>query len=177
MRCRFFLRPTLWLIPFFIGPTMLVLHGQTPKELNESGTAKRSPTKSGAVGRTVFKMRCTKCHGSQGKGDEMRDVLPEIPDFTNAHWQKRRTVAELTVSILDGKGKKMPAFADSLTKEEARELAVFVGTLSKAEPADALAPETDELQRRFYELKREFERLRKQFDELDSRMKKRPNSE
>jgi mono/diheme cytochrome c family protein len=177
MECRFFLRPTLWLIPFFIGPTVLVLHGQTSKDRNETETAKHSFTKSGAIGRTVFKMRCTKCHGSQGNGDEMRDTMPEIPDFTNAHWQKRRTVAELTVSILDGKGKKMPAFADSLTKEEARQLAIFVGTLSKAEPADAPAPAADDLQKRFDELKKEFERLRKQFDELDSRMKKRPDIE
>jgi hypothetical protein len=65
--------------------------------------------------------------------------MPEIPDFTSASWQKKRS--QLTVAILDGQDAKMPSFADRLTKEEARELAVFVSSLAGPDETELAAEE------------------------------------
>jgi len=67
-----------------------------------------------------------KCHGADGTGNKARDRFPEIPDFTNASWQARRTNAELTESILDGKGSAMPPLDDDVGEEQARGLVAYV---------------------------------------------------
>src|SRR5271157_6241306 len=48
----------------------------------------------------LFRQRCEKCHGADGTGNRARGLLSEIPDFTNASWQARRTDAQLMSSIL-----------------------------------------------------------------------------
>ena len=67
-----------------------------------------------------------RCHGADGTGSRVRRRYPEIPDFTNASWQARRTVAELTESILDGKGSAMPPLGDDVGEEQARGLVAYV---------------------------------------------------
>jgi mono/diheme cytochrome c family protein len=119
----------------------------------------------------IFQLRCAKCHDHDGRGSGERGAMPELPDFTNSRWQKQRTTAQLTVAILEGKGKRMPAFNGRVSKEEARALARHVQSLgaggSTAAP-DAVEAPVDEFQARFQELNEEFERLRKQFHELRS---------
>ena len=73
---------------------------------------------------------------------------PEIPDFTNASWQARRTGEELTESILDGKGSAMPPLGDDVGEEQVRGLVAYVrafaptwGEPNQKEPeGPALAP-------------------------------------
>jgi mono/diheme cytochrome c family protein len=151
---------------------LLCLRGQTPAGSKKTGTVVPHSAKSATAANTLFKMRCAKCHDAQGTGTAARDSMPEIPDFTSARWQHKRTKAQLTVSILDGKGTKMPAFADRLTKEEAHELAAYIRTLGPAQATEVIAPAADDLQKRFDELQKEFQRLRKQFEELNGTAKK-----
>jgi mono/diheme cytochrome c family protein len=176
-RFRFCARLAFWTLVATLWLPLVGLRGQTPSEPRKTQTAMQSSAKSTGTGMTLFKMRCAKCHDARGKGTAARDSLPEIPDFTNAHWQQKRTLAQLTVAILDGKGTKMPAFADRLTKKEARELAVYIRSLGPAHVGDGVAPATDDFQKRFDELKKEFQRLRKQFEELNETAKKQQSSE
>ena len=73
-----------------------------------------------------FKRQCAKCHGVDGTGSRVRSRNPEIPDFTDASWQAKRTNAELTESILKGKGAAMPPADDDVGEEQARALVAHV---------------------------------------------------
>ena len=74
----------------------------------------------------LFQRSCRVCHGADGKGDVQRTAMPEIPDFSTRTWQERRSRAELTASILEGRGTHMPGFGDTLSALQARELVEFV---------------------------------------------------
>jgi mono/diheme cytochrome c family protein len=130
----------------------------------EAGQAKKP---AAATTAKLYQMRCSKCHGADGKGTEARASLPAIPDFTSAAWQQSRTDAQLTVSILDGKGVSMPAFADRLSKEEARDLVGHVRTFKPQQQVRLVkANGVDDFQQRFRALEEEFERYRKEFYDL-----------
>jgi mono/diheme cytochrome c family protein/uncharacterized membrane protein len=86
---------------------------------------------SGAVhaqanGSQLFRQHCVKCHGADGTGSPARGPLPDIPDFTSASWQMRRSEAELLTSILGGKGEDMPPFRSKIKEKQAGALAAYV---------------------------------------------------
>src|SRR5262249_27761186 len=69
-----------------------------------------APAASGApAARELFRQYCVKCHGADGTGNAARDRVPEIPDFTKAPWQGRRTDPQLLATILEGKD-EMPSW-------------------------------------------------------------------
>jgi mono/diheme cytochrome c family protein len=70
----------------------------------------------------LYVKNCARCHGKDGKGKEARGETPNIPDLTSHKWHEQRSDAQLVASILDGKGKDMPAFGDKITEEQARQL-------------------------------------------------------
>jgi mono/diheme cytochrome c family protein/uncharacterized membrane protein len=70
----------------------------------------------------LYRQHCAKCHGKDGTGSGARGAMPDLPDFTDGSWQKRRSEAQLLGSILDGKGADMPPFRQKISKEEARDL-------------------------------------------------------
>ena len=69
---------------------------------------------------------CLQCHGADGRANDMKAIMPTIPDFTNRDWQQGVSDAQLKVSILEGKGALMPALNDRLNDEQARGLTVMV---------------------------------------------------
>ena len=113
----------------------------------------------------LFQRTCRACHGSDGKGAALRAFLPELPDFTSPAWQKRRSPAQLTASILEGKGRQMPSFRESLSVEQARALAAFVGAFGPHR-TDRAAVTADGFQERFSRLQQEFEQLRQAYRAL-----------
>ena len=154
-----------------LGPAMLLILLVAPvgRMLGGGATAARAdvpelpPVRSAGM---LFQRRCAKCHGSDGRGDDERDGLPELPDFTSAAWQQRRTTAHLIAAILDGRGKRMPAFSGRLTQEQARSLANYIRTLAPTPGAGTEQPVADDFQAQFRALQDEFQSLRKQFDDL-----------
>jgi hypothetical protein len=64
--------------------------------------------------------------------------MPVIPDFTNRSWQQSRNNAQLTVSILEGKDRLMPANRGMVSDELARDLVAHVRKFAQ-EPQPALA--------------------------------------
>jgi mono/diheme cytochrome c family protein/uncharacterized membrane protein len=91
-----------------------------------------APAQTSAV-RELFAKHCVRCHGKEGTGSPARGRLPQIPDFTEASWQARRSDAQLLASILDGKGKGMPPGRGKITEEQARNLMAFVRAFARAE--------------------------------------------
>ena len=83
------------------------------------------PQTSAAVPR-IYRAACVKCHDTDGKGEIVRDVMPKVPDFTDAAWHDTRSDAELSRSILEGKGKSMPAMRNKLGSVDVGQVVSFV---------------------------------------------------
>jgi mono/diheme cytochrome c family protein len=119
------------------------------------------PVKASAAATRMFQRFCARCHGANGKGENVRDTLPIIPDFTRSAWHARRSNAQLVVSVLDGKGSQMPAFRGKATTEQIRELITVVRGFNPDKAAQPL-PASDGFEAGFLELVKEFEGLRQQ---------------
>jgi mono/diheme cytochrome c family protein len=86
-------------------------------------------------GLSVYRQFCLNCHAANGKGDEnMKKVMTSIPDFTSEKWQKEMTDPQMLVSITDGKGTLMPAFADKVDTDQVQALVEYI---RKFDPARA----------------------------------------
>jgi mono/diheme cytochrome c family protein len=79
--------------------------------------------------RRLFQQHCAKCHGADGTGSPARARLGKIPDFTEWSWQQHRSDARLRTSILDGKGKDMPAWRRKIDEDQARGLVEYIRAL------------------------------------------------
>lgn len=70
--------------------------------------------------------KCASCHGADGKGvPAMKANMKDLPDFTDAAWQKKETDAELIETIKNGH-KPMPAYKDKLTEDQIKALVAYV---------------------------------------------------
>jgi mono/diheme cytochrome c family protein len=67
-----------------------------------------------------------KCHDADGKGEGSRVNWPNIPNFTDARWHGTRTDAELSRSIVEGKGKAMPPMGEKLGSCSVSEMVAFI---------------------------------------------------
>jgi len=149
-------------------PTALVAK-QPEKQIKP--TVQPAPTPDETLKKTrlaaahLFRRSCVSCHGTDGRGNEMRPIMPIIPEFTNRTWQEGRTTQQLTVSILDGKGTLMPAFRGKVTEQQAKDLAQYVQAFVPGRVTAAEAPPSD-FEQRLREVKGEWYELQKQMQEL-----------
>jgi mono/diheme cytochrome c family protein len=74
----------------------------------------------------LHRASCLDCHDKDGRGGVIRDVLPNVPDFTDAQWQAARSDAELSQSILEGRGKSMPRMKTKLGSVDVTQMVSFV---------------------------------------------------
>ncbi len=105
------------------------------------GTASAGATPVARLSPTsVYQTYCFACHDVSGRGDpNMRKTMPEIPDFTAADWQKSRTDADLSQSILQGKGKFMLPMKDKLGPVNATEMVALVRAFKGGKQVISLA--------------------------------------
>src|SRR5262249_40367364 len=147
--------------PFVLG-VLLTLLSAGGRQL-WAQTTRQAPAGTPAVGE-LFRQHCVKCHGADGTGTPARGSTPRIPDFTTSSWQARRSEGQLLASILDGKGKEMPAFRGKLSADQARDLAAHVRSFAPVvgrpgpEQEKGLAPRGG--------FEEEFRRLQEELDEL-----------
>jgi len=88
-----------------------------------------------AQAKKTFKDQCSRCHGSDGKGNTVLGDMLFPPDFTDAKWWKELSNERLIHSITDGKN-EMPAFGKKLTKPEILALIAYVRCFDKFQPVD-----------------------------------------
>jgi mono/diheme cytochrome c family protein len=91
--------------------------------------------------------------------------MPEIPDFTMGAWHRTRSNNDLRVSILEGKGKLMPAFRGRVTDSQAQDLVAYIRAFGPEESHDVKAPASD-FEERFRQLDNQWKVLEKQFKEV-----------
>jgi cytochrome c oxidase cbb3-type subunit 3 len=89
----------------------------------------------------VFRTSCLECHDGDGRGEASRDLLPKIPDFTDPRWQASRSDAELTRSILEGKGKSMPRMRKKLGSVDVRQMVALVRSFQGGRQVVSSEPE------------------------------------
>ena len=76
--------------------------------------------------------KCKGCHGADGKGQTKSGKKFEAPDFTDAKWQERHDLAEITKAITEGKeGTKMRPFNKRLSADEIKIVAQYVKDFGK----------------------------------------------
>jgi mono/diheme cytochrome c family protein len=79
------------------------------------------------TGADVFGSYCFLCHDRTGRGNpEIRQAMPELPDFTAVAWQESHKDTELAQSILLGKGKFMPPMAEKLGAVDVKQMVSLV---------------------------------------------------
>ena len=117
----------------------------------------------------IFQRFCAMCHGRDGRGSSFTENVPMIPDFTHRAWQERRNDHQLVVSVLNGKGARMPSFAGKLAREQARDLVAFIRTFAPS-PVRPVSTGADDFEARFRQLTAEFENLGRQIRSLSTPM-------
>jgi cytochrome c5 len=113
----------------------------------------------------VYRRLCKSCHGTSGNGNGMRSSVPDMPDFTDDAWQRRRRDGHLLASILDGKGNAMPPFRQKLAKDEARDLVTFIREMGHGN-GETTRPSASEFDEQFRQLNNQLEKLQKQYRDL-----------
>jgi ubiquinol-cytochrome c reductase cytochrome b subunit len=127
---------------------------------NSAEIAARTRVASG-----LYRQYCLSCHGSDGKGNEMKASMPAIPNFFDGAWQESVSNAQLTVGILDGKGTLMPAFRQRVSDDQAADLAAYVRAFGPAATPLTEAPRSD-FEERFAEVQAHWRELQRQLQEL-----------
>jgi hypothetical protein len=92
----------------------------------------------------------------------VRVQLPRIPDFASADWQNGRSDAELTVSILEGKGTNMPSFRGKLGEDQAHDLVTHIRSIAPRVPPSGRVPRSD-FYRRFLLWREKMEELKREY--------------
>ena len=94
-----------------------------------------SPALSGAQptrAKQLFKEKCARCHGTDGRGQTVVGGMLDIPDFTDKAWWKTGIEDErLMESVRNGKG-GMPKFGKKLTGQQIASLVTYVRRFGKA---------------------------------------------
>ena len=85
----------------------------------------RSPDEEKRVVAGLYNRYCIRCHGVDGRG--IWDI-PDVPNFTNIHWQASRSDGQIARIILEGRGAVMPPFRGTLTLEESWAMARYLRT-------------------------------------------------
>ena len=128
-------------------------------------TARDSAVPGSDIGRSIFQRFCLSCHGADGHGSQMGALAPRFPDFASPGWQSKRSDAQLTASILEGRGAAMPSFGSKLGEAQVREVLAYVRSFAPTELQMSPKPSND-FRRRFEQLRGEMERLDRQYRAL-----------
>jgi cytochrome c6 len=78
---------------------------------------------------TIYKTKCSACHGPDGKGDTPAGNKLSVGDFASPEVRKQSD-DELAATISDGKN-KMPAYKKSLKPEQVKDLVAPIRTFGK----------------------------------------------
>lgn len=74
---------------------------------------------------TLYKQKCSKCHGADGAGETSLGKVFGAPDFTDSGWWAKHPASQHAGVITRGK-KNMPAFGRKLTKAQISALATYI---------------------------------------------------
>jgi ubiquinol-cytochrome c reductase cytochrome b subunit len=153
------------------GEPVVLPPAQGPPAIAPSGTEAATAARI-RVAAGLYRQYCLICHGTDGKGSEMKASMPTIPEFFSRSWQEGVSDPQLAVSILEGKGALMPAFRGRVREEQAQDLVGYIRAFGPPQTrAGQLAP--SEFQKRFDALQQQWETLEKQLQAISPPANKR----
>jgi cytochrome c6 len=79
---------------------------------------------------SLYKAKCAVCHADDGSGSGKMGKQLGVKDLQSADVQKQ-TDAQLSDSITNGVGKKMPAYKGKLTDDQIKGLVGYIRELAK----------------------------------------------
>jgi mono/diheme cytochrome c family protein len=127
----------LLVFALFLG--MALLLQELPDASGQEKSDKQEPSvvsaEERAEAKITFKDKCSRCHGSDGKGNTVLGDMLFPPDFTDGKWWKKLTNEQLMQSITNGKN-EMPAFGKKLTKPEILALIAYVRCFDETAASD-----------------------------------------
>src|ERR1051326_3881596 len=92
-------------------------------------------TASAADAKDIWKEKCAKCHGEDGKGQTTMGKKLGIKDYTDAKVQEGFKDAEATKAIKEGvtdkEGKTLMKAAEGLSDDEVKSLVAYVRAFKK----------------------------------------------
>lgn len=86
---------------------------------------------AGARPSPLFRERCAKCHGEDGRAQTPKGKKLKAQDFTDPDFQQQKSDAQLVEAITNGTDKDMPAFGKILTPQEIESLLPVVRSFGK----------------------------------------------
>jgi mono/diheme cytochrome c family protein len=111
-------------VPVAATPTPTANANTAAANSNTAGAA--SAIDAAALYNNETAPKCASCHNADGKGNPaMKTSMKDLPDFTDAAWQKKETDAELIETIKNGH-KPMPAYKDKLSDDQIKALVAYV---------------------------------------------------
>lgn len=109
------------------NPSLIATGPANANNANNSNAAGSMTATASADGAGLYQTSgCVACHAPDGKGNAaMKSTMKDLPDFTNAAWQKKATDAEMIDTITNGH-KPMPAYKDKLTEDQIKAIVAYV---------------------------------------------------
>jgi nicotinate dehydrogenase subunit B len=97
-----------------------------------TGSAQNPDTQAAEqAGAVLFRDNCARCHGANLEGTKKAPAIAEIRK--KKHWTDER----ISNRILNGAGKKMPAFRDSLSEGQIQQLIAYLRAENRPTPPPA----------------------------------------
>jgi cbb3-type cytochrome c oxidase subunit III len=93
-------------------------------------SARRGVSRAAVDVKGIFKERCAKCHGSDGRANTVMGETSLAPNFTDRGWQRGVSDRRMMNSITNGR-EGMPAFKNSLSQKQIKALVAYVRTFDK----------------------------------------------
>jgi ubiquinol-cytochrome c reductase cytochrome b subunit len=154
-----------------VGAQPPAVSGTAERALVAAATAAASGTADTRIRTAIVQYRefCMNCHGVDGRGTESKAAMPTIPDFTDVAWQNSKNRFELASSIIEGKGKDMPAFEGRISAGEAQDLVAYIRSFGprQARPSSPVLSGS-EFQKRVRRLEQQHAELERQLRELSA---------
>jgi mono/diheme cytochrome c family protein len=117
---KLLLKLTLFAAGIFLAANSLTLNQAARDRVDAI-----SPSPAAVSTETLYKQKCSKCHGADGSGDTSLGRVYGAPDFTDSGWRSKHPSSEFVAVITRGK-KNMPAFGKKLTRAQISSLATYI---------------------------------------------------
>jgi len=112
-------------LTLFAAGIFLAANSLAQNQAARDHVATVSPAAAAASTETLYKQKCSKCHGADGSGDTSLGRVYGAPDFTDSGWRAKHPSSEYVAVIMRGK-KNMPAFGKKLTRAQISSLATYI---------------------------------------------------
>ena len=104
----------------------------TPPPPVQTSSAAVNTTGDVGAGRRLYLTACANCHGPDGTGQMMRQVLPKIGDLTSPEMHARMSDQDIMKLIQTGRD-KIPAFGTMFPEAQLASIVAYVRTMKRAQ--------------------------------------------